>query len=380
MTVRTLLSRSGGSDGSVDLTTWHPREIRDGEMLWIDVMAPTDDERALVTSALSLRGETIETLTNGAGHPDGHVLDDGILVAVHTIGDDVTQTPIVLHILIGADWALTWHSEPIAFLDEHHTRIQDQREVGRLTSPLLLVAMLDWHLDTFYAAADDLEHEIDELDEVALRGDDKNMLARLVDMRRRIAQVRRLLNSHRDMYSEVGRPDFIPDIEPREAEALASLIHRLERATDTVANAREMLIGSFDVHMTRTAQRTNDIMRVLTLVSVTLLPAAVLAGVMGMNFKVGFFENSNMFWVVVATMLVFALAAYAIARRRDWLSNPSTELPQSNGPLVGRQPQDRRVAKRRRSSPSSPLRRYGERNYVGAAPSQPVDRSPTRER
>ena len=121
------------------------------------------------------------------------------------------------------------------------------------------------------------------------------------------------------MYAEVGRPDFISDIEPREAEALAALIHRLERATEAVANAREMLIGTFDVHMTRTAQRANDTMRLLTWVSVTLLPAAVLAGIMGMNFQIGLFENPDVFWIVVASMVLFALTALVVARRRQWL-------------------------------------------------------------
>lgn len=367
MSVRTLLSRSDGADVAVDLCSWRPRRSGDDELLWIDVQAPTDDERDQVAAALSLQAKTVEALSRGGDRrPDGHVLDEGILVAVHTLREDVSATPIVLHILIGPDWALTWHPEPIAFLDNHHARIQDQREVGRLSAPLLLVAMLDWHLDTFYAAADLLEREVDELDDVALAGDDKNILARLVDMRRRIARVRQLLNSHRDMYSEVGRPDFMPDLGPREAEALASLIHRLERATDTVANAREMLIGSFDVYMTRTAQRTNDVMQLLTLVSVTLLPAAVLAGVMGMNFEVSFFENPNMFWVVVASMLVFGLGAFLFARRRGWLSSPSTDPARSGDPLNGRPGSNRRMVKHRAASRSSPQRRYGERNYAGA--------------
>jgi Mg2+ and Co2+ transporter CorA len=318
MTVRALLSRSDGSDVTTDLTSWRPGKIGDGVLLWIDVQAPTDDECSLVASALTLQQETLEALSNGPGTPDGHVLEDGMLVTVQTLRDDVTQPPIVLHILIGPDWAVTWHREPIPFIDQHHERIQDQREVGRLTPALLLVSMLDWHLDTFYAAADELEHQVDELDEVALRGEEKNILGRLVDMRRSIARVRSVLNFHRDMYSEVGRPDFIADIEPRDAEALATLIHRLERATDAVANAREMLIGTFDVHMTRTAQRTNDTMRLLTWVSVTLLPAGVLAGIMGMNFEVGLFENPNLFWIVVASMIMFAVITLVVARKRDW--------------------------------------------------------------
>ena len=80
-----------------------------------------------------------------------------------------------------------------------------------------------------------------------------------------------------------------------------------------------MLIGTFDVHMTRTAQRTNDVMRVLTLASVVLLPAVVVAGVMGMNFKVGFFDDPDSFWIVVGVMIVLAITTIVVARWRRWL-------------------------------------------------------------
>ncbi len=71
--------------------------------------------------------------------------------------------------------------------------------------------------------------------------------------------------------------------------------------------------------MTQTAQRTNDVMRVLTIVNVILLPAVVLAGIMGMNFKVAFFENTNLFWIVIAAMVVIAAGSLVLARWRQWL-------------------------------------------------------------
>jgi Mg2+ and Co2+ transporter CorA len=80
-----------------------------------------------------------------------------------------------------------------------------------------------------------------------------------------------------------------------------------------------MLIGTFDVHMTRTAQRTNDIMRVLTWASVILLPAAVLAGIMGMNFKLDFFANPTFFWIVIGFMVLLATSTLLVARWRGWL-------------------------------------------------------------
>jgi Mg2+ and Co2+ transporter CorA len=60
-------------------------------------------------------------------------------------------------------------------------------------------------------------------------------------------------------------------------------------------------------------------MKVLTLVSAIALPGIVLAGVMGMNFKLGFFDDPANFFVVVAAMAVFAIAILAVARWRNWV-------------------------------------------------------------
>jgi magnesium transporter len=82
---------------------------------------------------------------------------------------------------------------------------------------------------------------------------------------------------------------------------------------------RDGLLGTFDIHMGRVSQRANDVMRTLTILSAVLLPGVVLAGIMGMNFKLGFFDDPSNFWVVIATMAVFAVAILAIGRLRHWL-------------------------------------------------------------
>ena len=153
---------------------------------------------------------------------------------------------------------------------------------------------------------------------MALRTD-RDLLGRLVDMRQRIARARRIAALHGDVYAEIARPDFLPELEEADNALLAQVATRLDRATEGIANVREMLIGTFDVHMTRTAQRTNDIMRVLTWTSVILLPAVVVAGIMGMNFQVGLFDNAALFWVVIGFMVVMAVSTLLVARWRGWL-------------------------------------------------------------
>jgi Mg2+ and Co2+ transporter CorA len=52
---------------------------------------------------------------------------------------------------------------------------------------------------------------------------------------------------------------------------------------------------------------------------VLLLPGALLAGIMGMNFQLGLFEHTELFWVIIAVMFVVAIVTVGVARMRDWI-------------------------------------------------------------
>jgi Mg2+ and Co2+ transporter CorA len=318
VTIEALLARADGRDELIDLATWTPRPIPRDQLLWVDLIDPGEEDIATARSALQLGDQVVEALSTTPTRPDAGVLKRAVHVVLATPGEAPDDDPVFLQVILGEEWVVTAHTAPIGFLREHRERVRDEREVGLLTPVQFLVAVLDWSIDAFFRLAETLEREVERLDDAALRSD-RDLLARLVAMRRRIARVRRLVGSHRELFAELQRPDFMPGIESAEAALLASVAARLDRALEAVGRAREMLIGTFDVHMTRTAQRTNDIMKVLTLASAILLPASVVAGVMGMNFKLGFFDDPNMFWFVVAGMAAIAMGTIGLARWRGWL-------------------------------------------------------------
>jgi magnesium transporter len=318
VSLNALLSRADGNDVHVDVAEVASRRVKRDELLWVDAEAPSNDELDAVRQALRLSEESATAIQTVPAEPNARVLQDGVEVVVMAIGDELDADPVPLQILIGDGWVITHHAEGIGYLEEHRESIQDQRQVGRLTPVELLVSLLDWHVDAFFHAAEQLEREVDELDDAALRTE-RNLLDRLVAMRRRIAHVRRLIAAHNDVTAELARPDFLPESARHGLDALIGVSKRLDRAADAIAYAREMLLGTFEVNMTRTAQRTNEIMRLLTLASVVLLPSVVLAGIMGMNFRVGLFEQPNLFWVVIGLMIAMAAVTIGIARWRRWL-------------------------------------------------------------
>jgi Mg2+ and Co2+ transporter CorA len=59
-------------------------------------------------------------------------------------------------------------------------------------------------------------------------------------------------------------------------------------------------------------------MKILTVISAVLLPALVIAGILGMNFRQSFFERVDLFWVVVAGMFALGASVLTFARIRGW--------------------------------------------------------------
>ena len=318
MSIRALLSRADGTDDEIDLDEWMSIREREDQLLWVDLDRPTPSELEAVGRTLSLDSELTEAFRAESLVPDAVVHSDAVEVVILALAGELDAEPVPVRILIGLGWIVTHRGADVPFLDDHRQRITDQREVGRLTALEFLASLLDRHVETFFAAAEALADEVDKLEDAALRSD-KDLLDRLVAMRRRIAHVRGILTLHRELAAELARPDFLPEANDRANAALAAVGQRLDRAGEAMARDREMLLGTFDVHMTRMAQRTNDTMRLLTLASVILLPAVVLAGVMGMNFQVPLFDQPEVFYVVIGLMVVMATGTLLVARWRNWL-------------------------------------------------------------
>jgi len=235
--------------------------------------------------------------------------------------DDETSPRLVrreIDVLAGTNVVLTVHEGQIDALERFDDGLDGETLLGDLTAGDLVSALVDEVLVGYFLLVERIEREIDDLDQRALDGrPGDDILAGIVALRRRIGLVRQTLAPHRDAFSTLGLPRL--GSEEKIGKPWPGLVDRLEAAMDAVEGLREGLLGTFDIHMGRVSQRANDVMRTLTLLSAVLLPAIVLAGIMGMNFKLGFFEDTANFWLVLGGMAVFAVTLLAVARLRRWL-------------------------------------------------------------
>jgi len=129
-----------------------------------------------------------------------------------------------------------------------------------------------------------------------------------------------MMSAHRAVFAAMDRPDFRPSADGAVNEHFQTLDVHFQRAMDAVEGTREMVIGSFELFSNQTALRTNDVIRVLTVVTALMGGLAVIAGVLGMNFNLPIFETGwPGFAIAVGSMLVLAVAGLVLARWRRWM-------------------------------------------------------------
>ena len=234
--------------------------------------------------------------------------------------ESVGSTPVrrPLDLVAGHGWVVTVHDGPFRALERLDAVTEGETRFGAMNAADLMASIADEVIADYFALVEGIEREIDELDERALRRRPRNdVLARIVELRRRIGTIRRTLAPHRVAFAALARPEM--ELHDELGRPWPGLTDRLDRAVEAVENLRDLLLGTFDIHMGRAAQDANEVMKVLTLLSAVLLPSVVLAGVMGMNFKLPLFDDPNNFWFVVAAMVTFAVAIVIAARWRRWI-------------------------------------------------------------
>ena len=294
------------------------------QLLWIDITGDLSSREAeALVGRFKLDPRTRRALQVAGDHP--HLALSGDYFHLRVAAEPEHADPVKttwLDVIAGRNVVISQHRAPIRFLDDLDDRIELDTTLGILDSATFVATMLDSAVTSYFNAADDIEDVVDKFDERSLSDDGRReLLEDLVAVRRRIAKLRRVVTDHRQVFASLATADLAQVVgSPDSAAGFHPVAVRFEGAVAAIEASRELLLGSFDVYMTRTAQRTNDIMKVLALATVILLPGSLVAGLLGMNVSVPLADDDPLsFWIVVGCLLLFIAALLVAARVRRWL-------------------------------------------------------------
>ena len=312
-------------DDVEEVDDWSERlgSLGRSSILWIDLPCPDDERARELADALDLTQSSCERLTDSKGKPFFGDFGTYLHVTAHAPAALESSSELErVACLVSKRWVVTVHDADVPVLDAFRERAAGSGETGQIDGLQFLANLLEWVVEGYLEAFERIEVELEEIDARVMQGrvdEPDAVIGQLVAHRQRIGRLRRALVSHRTMLLSLARPELDGIGDDEDAERFSELRTRLEEAVQAARDSRDSIVGSFDVLIAHTGYRTNEIMKVLTLASVLLLPGALLAGVLGMNFQVGLFEHAGLFWVVVGLIVAVAAGTLVIARARRWI-------------------------------------------------------------
>jgi magnesium/cobalt transport protein CorA len=315
-----ILYCADGSDTDMSLEEVNP-PIHDDDLLWIDVDCDSTELVADVCRTVGIPEAACQQLCKLGTTPMLRHYGKFMLihaVAVEHLGS-LEFDGTVLGIAAGNNIVVTVHHKPVEFIGSIRKREHGATQLGLLTAPSFVASLLDWHLDTYFAAVSEFELAVERLEESILRDRQNENSRQLIVLRRGASRLRRMLAPHRALFSSLTRPDFQPEDDEVTTGHFQRLDDHFERAMAAVENARELVIGTFELFSNQIALRTNGAMRMLTFATVVIGCQTVIAGALGMNFKASLFKSATFgFWAAIVGMAGVTLLAVWIGKRKDW--------------------------------------------------------------
>ena len=191
-----------------------------------------------------------------------------------------------LSIFLGKSYVLTIQEESKHDVFEQvRSRLRAGRGYARnMKADYLAYALLDATVDQFYPILETLGESIEEIEEELLDKPSRQTLRKLYEAKRLLLQLRRTAWPQREIFNTLIRDDS--GVVSKETQIfLRDCYDHTAQIIDILESYRDLAAGLMDVYLSSLGFRTNEIMRVLTVISSIFIPLTFLAGVYGMNFN-----------------------------------------------------------------------------------------------
>lgn len=222
-----------------------------------------------------------------------------------------------LDLFVGRDFLVTvWESDcPAARKAREALRpASERRRPGRL-----LYHVADAIVDSYLPVLDGLEDTSDALQEEVLQNPSPAALDRIFQVKRNLIELRRVLANTRDVMSHLQRTqsDLIAkDLWP----FLRDVYDHVARALDTVDVLRDILAEAVSIYLSSVSQRTNDVMKVLTILGTITLPALLVTSFYGMNLHgLPWGDSSQGAWFAGGLVFLLTVVLLALLRVFRWI-------------------------------------------------------------
>lgn len=222
---------------------------------------------------------------------------------------------------LGRNFLVTVHRDKVRAIDDTRARLPADARLLHNGPDFLLYTIVDQMVDAYFPLLEEIEECVDSLQEDIFKDAQSSHLDQLLHQKREINILRRQSLPQRELMNQISRGDA-QFVRRETLIYFRDVYDHMFRISETIDVERDMLSGTMEAYLSVVANRTNDIMKVLTVFSAIMLPLTLIAGIYGMNFanqpelhwKYGY-------WYCLGLMAITAVIMLIWFRRKGWIGH-----------------------------------------------------------
>lgn len=297
---------------------------QEGTRRWVRLKGlATLETIKMVGDIYKLHPLLLEDVTNTAHRPKIEEFDDYLFIVARLLQFDAEVISIGTNhvsMVMGDNWLITFEERPSKQLDRVMERLRQRR--GRLPAhgtDYLTYAVLDAIVDSYFITMAEIIAVAEPLEQQVLNDPANVSPNTLYEIKNQAGRLHRLLWPLREMASHLERDEsglFSPAVEP----FLRDLYDHTMQVVESADSIREQVSGLVELHLSIQGNRTNEVMRVLTVIASIFIPLTFIAGLYGMNFKyMPELEWPYAYPAALAGMAGVALGLLVFFKKKKWL-------------------------------------------------------------
>lgn len=294
---------------------------------WINVLG-LGDEKTLrdLAELFSLHPLVLEDVVNVPQRPKTEEYDGQKLVISRMVRLDAREELDVeqVSIIFGSNYVLTLQERHGDVLDAVRRRLRDGKgPMRRLGPDYLAYAILDAIIDAYYPVLEELGNYLEQLEDQVLTSPGADVLQRLSRVKATLLTLRRSIWPHREVANSLVRDDS-PLVSETVRVYFRDVYDHCVQTAEVTEGYRDLVSSLMSTYLSAVSNRTNEIMKVLTIMASIFIPLTFLAGIYGMNFE--YMPELHVRWAypsLLGLMFVTVAGMLFFFWRKGWLGSGS---------------------------------------------------------
>jgi magnesium transporter len=292
---------------------------------WINIERPRQVDLAWLQERFEFHPLDYEDVISRNQRPKVDEYDDYLFIVLHFPRYDKQVGRLnaaEVDLFVGPDYLITIPNEPLQPIEYLFERCRTNEELRESLfskgAGYLLYKIVDDCVDASFPMLRKIGNKLERIEEEIFEGNSAEVVRDISNVKQEIINFRKIVRPQRSAFT---------DLERNKARYIAEdldiyfedINDASERVWDMLENYKEVVEALEDTNEAQIAHRSNETFRVLTAITVIVLPLTLVASIWGMNVGVPGERDMSAFWLILGFMVLLLGGMIAYFRRRGWL-------------------------------------------------------------